>query len=108
MNKKELFEKAYNGSYYTITGVAGEDEYKKGYQEELDHREIGKIEEWYSFTGKEFNEYYGVNRFPNTLHFLCFPLDGLKISKLAMLKLSWGDRWFDDIVDNLNTSVTLD
>ena len=34
-------------------------------------------------------------------HFLAFPLDGLNVNKLAILKLQLGDRWFDDIVDNL-------
>ena len=56
MDKKELFEKAYKGSYYTIIGVADENEYKEGYQKIFDEQKIGKIKEWYSFTGKEFND----------------------------------------------------
>ena len=104
MNKKELFEKAYKGSYYTIIGVADENEYKEGYQKIFDEQKIGKIKEWYSFTGKEFNDYYepvGTGRFRDGVHFLAFPLDGLNVNKLAILKLQLGDRWFDDIVDNL-------
>ena len=58
MNKKELFEKAYKGSYYTIVGVADEKEYKEGYQKIFDENNIGKVKEWYSFTGKDFNEMY--------------------------------------------------
>lgn len=104
MNKKELFDKAYAGSYYTIIGVAGENEYKEGYQNLLNELNIGKIKEWYSFTGKEFNDYFeteGSDRFKSNLHFLCFPIDGLDVKKLAMFKLQMNDRWFDDIVDNL-------
>ena len=104
MNKKELFEKAYTGSYYTIIGVADENEQKEGYQKIFDEQKIGKIKKWYSFTGKEFNDYYepvGTDRFRDGVHFLAFPLDGLNVNKLAILKLQLGDRWFDDVVDDL-------
>lgn len=98
------FEKAYKGSYYTITGVGGDiEEWKKGYQDICDKNEIGKIKEFYEFTCKEMNERYnltGNNRYPDDLHFLAFPLDGLNTGKLAMMKLQMQDRWFDDIVDN--------
>lgn len=41
------FEKAYKGSYYTITGVGGDiEEWKKGYQDICDKNEIGKIKEF--------------------------------------------------------------
>ena len=103
MDKKELFERAYKGSYYTIVGVANEEEYKEGYQKIFNENNIGKVKEWYSFTGKDFNEMYnpkGVNKFRPGIHFLVFPLDGLDISKLSILKLQMGDRWFDDLVDN--------
>ena len=107
MNKKELFEKAYKGSYYTIVGVADEKEYKGGYQKIFDENNIGKVKEWYSFTGKDFNEMYnpeGVNKFRPGVNFLVFPLDGLDINKLAILRLQMGDRWFDDMVDNSKVS----
>ena len=106
MNKKELFEKAYKGSYYTIIGVADEKEYKEGYQKIFDEQKIGKIKKWYSFTGKEFNDYYepvGTDRFRDGVHFLAFPLESLNVNKLAILKLQLGDRWFDDIVNNLKS-----
>lgn len=105
MDKKELFEKAYKGSYYTILGVDNEKEYKEGYQKLLNELNIGKVKEWYSFTGKEFNEYYnvtGLSAFRPGLHILCFPVEGLNINKLAIFKLKMQDKWFDDIVDNLN------
>lgn len=101
---KEIFEKAYNGSYYTITGCGGDlNEWKNGYQEMLDKKEIGKIQEWITFTGKDMNEEYGLtgnNAYKDEITFLAFPLTGLNVGRLAVLKIALNDRWFDDIVDN--------
>lgn len=101
---KKLLQKAYEGSYYTITGAGGDlDEWKKGYQELLDKEEIGTIKEWITFKGKDMNEIYnltGRNAYEDDLTFLTFPLDGLNTGKLAIFKLKMQDRWFDDIVDN--------
>lgn len=36
---------------------------------------------------------------------LMFPLDGLNVGKLAMFKIRFGVRWFDDIVDNMERRV---
>ena len=98
------FEKMYAGSWYTITGVGGDEtEWKDGYQDLLTKAGIGTIREWVAFTGDEMNRYYGLtdtNAYPHDLHFLAFPLDGLDAGKLAMFKLQMRDRWFDDIVDN--------
>lgn len=103
--KNEILEKAYNGSYYTIIGCGGDlNDWKNGYHEMLEKEEIGKIKEWVEFTGEDINKYYNViecDKFKNDLHFLAFNLDGLNIGKLAMFKLRMGDRWFDDIVNNL-------
>jgi len=98
------FDKMYNGSYYTIEGAGGDiNEWKEGYQNWFDERGIGKIKEWFMFSGKDVNDYYGFvgkNRYPDDLTILTFPLDDLDIGKLAMFKLQMGDRWFDDIIDN--------
>lgn len=98
------FEKMYAGSWYTITGVGGdEQEFKDGYQDLLTKAGIGTIREWVAFTGDEMNRYYGLtdtNAYPYDLHFLAFPLDGMDVGKLAMFKLQMQDRWFDDIVAN--------
>ena len=98
------FIKMYKGSYYTIEGAGGDlNEWKKGYQEMLTEHGIGTITEWVDFTGKEMNDTYSLtdkNRYPDNFTFLAFSLDGLNVSKLAMIKLRLGDRWFDDIVDN--------
>lgn len=103
--KNKILEKAYNGSYYTITGCGGDlDEWKEGYQDLLNKEEIGTIREWIEFTGKDINEELeleGNNRYQDDLHFLAFNLDGLNIGKLALFKIKMQDRWFDDIVDNL-------
>lgn len=100
----DKLDKAYKGSYYTITGTGGDiNEWKKGYQDLLDKENIGKIKEWIEFTGEDMNSKYGLtgdNAYDSGLHFLAFPLDGLDVGKLAIFKLKMQDRWFDDIVDN--------
>lgn len=102
--KNELFRKAYEGSYYTIIGCGGDlKEWKEGYNKMLKEQGIGEPKEWHHFTGKEYNEEFettGNNRYPDDLNFLCFPLGGMDVGKLAMFKLAMQDRWFDDIVDN--------
>jgi len=98
------FETMEQGSWYTITGCGGDlSEWKNGYQELLDKQSIGTIQQWADFTGAEMNVHYhltGDNAYPDDLHFLAFPLDGLDVGKLAMFKLRMEDRWFDDIVSN--------
>lgn len=100
---REILDKAYNGSYYTILGCGGDlNEWKQGYQDMLNAEGIGTIKEWVEFSGQDINEYCEItdDLFPNDLHCLAFCLDGLHITKLAKFKLRMGDRWFDDIVDN--------
>lgn len=103
--KNKILEEAYNGSYYTIIGCGGDlEEWKNGYQDLLNKENIGEITKWVEFTGKDMNdelELDGDNRYPDDLHFLAFSLDNLLIPRLAMFKIKMGDRWFDDIVDNL-------
>ena len=100
----ELLKEAYVGSYYTITGAGGDlQEWKDGYSSMLEEQGIGTITKWIEFMGKDMNEEFGLsggNRYPDDLHFLAFPLDGLDIRKLAVFKIKMLDRWFDDIVDN--------
>ena len=102
--RNDILRAAYEGSYYTIEGAGGDpQEWKDGIGSALREQGIGEVTKWISFTGKDMNDEFnltGSNRYPDSLHFLAFPLDGLDISKLAMFKLMMGDRWFDDIVDN--------
>lgn len=97
-------DELYQGSAYTITGAGGElKEWFDGYQDILNEKQIGNISKWYVFSGKDLNRKYnltGDNRYQSNITFIAFPLTGLDIGKLAMLKLQMGDRWFDDIVDN--------
>lgn len=102
--QNELLKKAYDGSYYTITGAGGDlEEWKNGYAEMLSQQGIGSVKEWFSFKGADMNKEFsltGTNRYDDDLTFLVFPLDGLDVGKLAIFKLQMGDRWFDDIVNN--------
>ena len=102
--KNDMLRKAYDGSYYTIQGAGGDlQEWKDGYANMLAERGIGTITKWVEFQGKDMNTEFdltGNNRYPDRLHFLAFPLDGLDVNKLAIFKIQMGDRWFDDIVDN--------
>lgn len=102
--RNEMLKKAYEGSYYTITGAGGNlQEWKDGYAEWMKERGIGEPACWIEFTGKDMNETFaltGERRYRDDLHFLAFPLDRLDIGKLAMFKIEMRDRWFDDIVDN--------
>lgn len=104
MIKNPLFKKAYEGSYFTLIGCGGDlQEWKDGIKELLASKGIGEPKEYHSFLGEEYNEEFqttGNNRYPDDLVFLCFPLDGLDVARLAMFKLIVGARWFDDIVDN--------
>ena len=100
----ELLRKAYDGSYYAITGAGGDlDEWKNGYGTMLSKAGIGSVSEWVSFKGSDMNREFGLsgeNRYQDDITFLAFPLDGLDVGKLAIFKLQMGDRWFDDIVGN--------
>ena len=98
------FDKLYNGSWFTIEGAGGDlNEWKEGLQQILDDEGIGTIQEWSEFSGEEMNDVYqltGSNRYPDDLVFLAFSLEGLNVGKLAMFKMRFGARWFDDIVEN--------
>jgi hypothetical protein len=100
----ELFKKAYEGSFFTIVGVGGDiQEWKDGLNEMFAKEEIGQVKEFFTFKGSEMNEWAhltGDNAYDEDNTFLMFSLDGLKTSKLAMFKLKFGARWFDDIVNN--------
>jgi hypothetical protein len=103
------FDRMYSGSFYTITGAGDIQNFIDGYTEQLEEAGIGTPRDWLTFTGKDMNEHYGLTgntAYPDDLTFLAFPLDGLDGGKLAMFKLNWRDRWFDDIVDNNTEAMT--
>lgn len=98
------FRKMYDGSWFTVEGAGGDlNEWKTGLQDMLNEQSIGTIQEWATWKGEEMNEFFnltGNNAYPDDLTFLAFSLDDLDIGKLAMFKIRFGARWFDDIVDN--------
>lgn len=103
----ELFEKLYNGSAFTFEGLSFDnfDELKDQINDILEQENIGRVksENFFTYVGKDMNDYYrltGSNRYPDDLPFVSFLLDDLDIGKLAIFKLIIGGRWFDDIVSN--------
>jgi len=92
-------------SWYTIIGCGGDlYEWVEGYEKAMSAAEIGTPVQWYRTTGHAVNELTqgeGFDRFPADLTMLLFPLDGLNAGSLALFKLAMGDRWFDDICDNI-------
>ena len=63
-----------------------------------------EIFEFYTWKGKLMNQIYMLtssNAYSEDLTFVSIPLNMFKnIEKLAILKLQFGARWLDDIVDN--------
>jgi len=104
INREEIFNAAYAGSYYTIIGCGGElAEWTAGYTQLLEEFGIGKPTRLITFTGADMNAHYGLtgsNAYQENLTCLMFPLDGLDCGCLAMFRLRAQDKWFDDIVDN--------
>lgn len=101
---EEQFNELYDASAYTVTGAGGNlNDWMKGINDGLQQRGIGSVSQFYTFKGADMNRVYNLRgdvRYQDDLTFLAFKLNGLNVSKLSMLKLEMGDRWFDDIVDN--------
>lgn len=98
---------AYSGSWYTIAGVGGDPQkWVDGYTDLLAQADIGKPARWLQVTGAQVNEFAGEgvaarSLFDPALTLLLFPLDGLHVGRLALFKLRMGDRWLDDVIDNM-------
>lgn len=105
--EKANLAKAQAGSWYFIAGCGGSlDEWIEGYEKALAEKGIGKPVAWYWTTGAEINELKGMiygarDAFPADLTCLLFPLDGLNVGKLAIFRIEWQDRWFDDVLANM-------
>ena len=103
-NRKEILDKLYDGSAYTILGAGGDiNEWTEGYAQLLNKEGIGTPTEFILLTGRDMNvmyDLYGDVAYNDNLSILAFPIDGLDVPKLAMFKLRMEDRWFNDIVDN--------
>lgn len=106
--KKADLTQAYDGSYYTIAGCGGPlIEWVDGINRILAEEGIGKPVAWYKTKGRDVNAFAGetTDPFQDGITLLMFPLDGLDVGRLAILKLRMGDRWFDDVIDNMRERI---
>lgn len=99
------------GSYYTIRGAGGPlGEYVTAVETFLEEQGVGKPQEWFTSTGREVNKFARSDRggpirqedmFKPDLTFLMFPLDGLNVGILALVRLRMEDIWFDDMIQGM-------
>lgn len=111
LTKPDELQEVYDGSCYTICGCGGNiTEWTDGISDLMEKQGIGKPNTFYTFDGKLINEFAGPNGdpFKKELIALAFSHEGLDIGKLAMFKLMMGDRWFDDIIDNMRRRALSD
>jgi hypothetical protein len=104
------FDKMYNDSYFTIMDIGDPQKAIDFLSEEMEEAGIGVPKKWFTFTGSDMNDHYGLSddfEYENSIVFLSFPLDGLESGPLYKLKLRLGADWFNDIVDH-NTNYTED
>lgn len=101
---------AENGSYYFVAGTGDPlEEWVTGYEAALAEKGIGKPVRWHRTNGAAINHHaehggYDVadsDHFQSDLVCLLFPLDGLDLGRLAIFKIEWQDRWFDDVIMNM-------
>lgn len=111
LTKPEELQEVYDGSCYTICGCGGDiSEWTDGISELMGMQGIGKPKTFYTFSGKLLNDFAGPNGdpFKEDINMLSFSNEGLNVSKLAMFKIQMGDRWFDDIIDNMRRRALSD
>lgn len=95
-----------NGSAFTFEGLDASDESLQGLVDFLKENSKGfkTPVTIYTWSGKEFNDKYGLtgnNAYPEDLTFVSISLDSWsEMGNLPMLKFQVGARWLDDIVDN--------
>lgn len=100
-------KEAYEGSYYTILGTGGElSAWTDGIANLWGSNGIGAPKAFYQTTGQAINDFARTkgsvgDPFPDDLTVIMVPLDGLHAGPLALFRLVAGDRWFDDIVNNM-------
>ena len=97
-NRKEIFEKLYNGSAMTVQGMIFDELplYINHFKENCGLHDNINV---YHFLGKQYNDHYeltGKNRLPNELNCISIELDDMDNCMGARQLI----RWFDDIVDN--------
>ena len=113
LNSTEL-EEARKGSYYFIAGSGGDlHQWVDGYEKALAERQIGKPVAWYKASGASVSLHATrvkggalrpADQFPEDLTCLLFPLDGLNVGALAVFKIMMADRWYDDVIANMEVA----
>jgi hypothetical protein len=107
MVAKADLTKAYDSSYYTILGAGGElSEWTSGLTGWFAEKNVGTVSEFYVTTGAAINAFAATkgvvnNPYADELTVLMFDPSGMDVGKLAIQKMLMGDRWFDDVVDNM-------
>lgn len=95
-----------NGSAFTWEGMTSDEDNLKAITEFFkEHTPSVKLPiTYYTWSGKLFNEIYGLagtTAYPDDLSFLAIALDQWsEMGRLPMIKMQVGARWLDDIVDN--------
>lgn len=108
----DRLQEAYDGSFYTICGAGGDlNEWVTGLGDVMEEEGIGRPTKWYQTLGGDINRFAqkrsgwsdlrSRDAFPSDLTILMFSLDGLDIGKLAIFRIKAEDRWFDDIIQNM-------
>ena len=102
-NKTQI-EELRNKSAFTFVGaISNLAEWMVGINDVLKQNGINQVSEFYTWKGKLMNDIYDFNVYQDDITFLAFditeiPMD--QIGRLTMLKIQYGARWLDDIVDN--------
>lgn len=107
VTEKEQLDMLYNGSACTLEGLV-ESSIRDMLEAMLDRGFIkdGNLNvDVYSIKGCVMNDMYGLtgdNAYQDDITIICVPLKFMKnISEFAVtMRIEYGYRWFDDIVDN--------
>ena len=103
----DTFDMLYKNWAYTVIGAGGNlNEWMSGINKLLAENNIGKVNQFYVFKGKDMNEKYKLSgdvAYPDDLTFIAFTTENLNVAKLSIFRLRMQDHWFTDIVDNNET-----
>lgn len=98
---------AYRGSWCTLIGVDDPQEWVDGLEEKMELHGMASPDKWFQTTGEVVNAFAGNidedDKWADDLKFLMFDISGYRMDmdKLLTFRLTWGARWFDDVIDNM-------
>ena len=98
------FEEFYKGSALTVIGMIPDE--AQLYVDYMDEQgcKVDNTKQGFTFEAKAMNEYYklkGNKKYPDDINIMVIPLDAFNDGgKLALVRLTFSGRWFDDVVDN--------